>query len=192
MSTTPENSSAGTDAIPVAATTILNINMSNVSKLISTNYLMWNLQVHALLDGYGLAGHLDGSTAAPPATITTANTVSENPAFVRWTRQDRLIYSALLGAIVQSIQSKVSRTTTAAQIWEKLAATYARPSRGHIKQLKAQLKTYTKGTKTIDEYMQGVTTKLDQLAILGKPFDHKDQVELILEGLSDDYKQVID
>ena len=35
-------------------------------------------------------------------------------------------------------------------------------------------------------------SKLDQLAILGKPYDHEDQVEQLLDGLPDDYKMVID
>lgn len=86
----------------------------------------------------------------------------------------------------------VSHTTTSSQIWEKLAATYAKPSRGHIKQLKDQLKNNTKGNKSIDEYVQGVTTKLDQLAILGMPYDHEDQVEIILTGLPEEYKTVVD
>lgn len=86
----------------------------------------------------------------------------------------------------------VSRTTTAAQIWEKLAETYAKPSRGHIKQLSDQLRFFTKGTKTVDEYLQSVVTKLDQLTILGKPYDHEDQVEIILGGLPEEYKTVID
>lgn len=34
--------------------------------------------------------------------------------------------------------------------------------------------------------------RLDQLAILGKPLDSEDQIELILEGLPEDYKSVID
>lgn len=51
--------------------------MSQKSKLTDTNYLMWSLQVHALLDGYAVAGYLD-----------------EFPI-----RQDKLLYSALLGAI---------------------------------------------------------------------------------------------
>lgn len=40
---------------------VLHVNMTNVSCLTSTNYLMWSRQVHALLDGYELAGYLDGS-----------------------------------------------------------------------------------------------------------------------------------
>lgn len=181
-----------TDAITINSQTLHNINMSNVSKLVATNYLMWSLQVHALLDGYGLAGHLDGSSAAPSHTITTAGTISENPAFLVWKRQDRLIYSALISAISVSLQPLVSRTITAAQIWQKLSATYAMPSRGHIRQLKTQLKNWTKGGRVIDEYVQGFTTRFDQLAILGKPVDHEDQIELILGGLPEEYKPIID
>lgn len=76
----------------------------------------------------------------------------------------------------------MSRMTTASEIWENLASIYATPSRGHIKQLKNQLKYYTKRTKSIDEYLQGAITKLDQLAILEKPYDHEDQVEVLLGG----------
>lgn len=40
--------------------------------------------------------------------------------------------------------------------------------------------------------MQGVTTRVDQLAILGKPMDHEDQIADVLEGLPAEYKTVID
>lgn len=128
----------------------------------------------------------------PAATITTNNVVTPNPVFTKWTRQDRLIYSALLGAISTPLQPVVSRTTSASQILTKLASTYSKPSHGHIKQLKTQLKNYTKGSKTINDYLQGITTRLDQLAILGKPMDHEDAIELILEGLPEEYKMVVD
>lgn len=58
--------------------------------------------------------------------------------------------------------------------------------------IKSQITNYTKGSKTIGEYMQGLITRCDQLAVLGKPFDHEDQVEIILAGLSDDYKPIVD
>lgn len=191
-SSTPTAALPSTETINTNTTTLLNLNMSNVSKLTVTNYLMWSLQIHALVDGYALAAHLDGSTAAPPATITIAGTTSENPSVVLWKRQDRLIFSALLGVISTSLQPLVSRAATASEIWNTLASTYAKPSRGHIKQLKTQLKHWTKASKTIDEYLQGSTTRLDQLAIMGKPIDHEDQVELILEGLPEEYKSVVD
>nr|BAM42649.1 Polyprotein [Arabidopsis thaliana] len=180
------------EEIVLVNTNILNVNMSNVTKLTSTNYLMWSRQVHALFDGYELAGFLDGSTPMPPATIGTDAVPRVNPDYTRWRRQDKLIYSAILGAISMSVQPAVSRATTAAQIWETLRKIYANPSYGHVTQLRTQLKQWTKGAKTIDDYMQGFITRFDQLALLGKPMDHDEQVERVLENLPDDYKPVID
>ena len=34
-----------TEAVDVAATTVLNVNMANITKLSQSNYLMWSLQV---------------------------------------------------------------------------------------------------------------------------------------------------
>ena len=166
--------------------------MSNVTKLSPPNYLMWNLQIHSLLDGYALAGHLTGSTPKPSKTIMDGDTVVVNPQYNLWMRQDKLIYSALIGAITTELQLLVSRTTTVSQIWETLSSTYANPSRGHIKQLKTQIKEWKKESKTIDIYLQGLTTRMDQLANLGKAMEHKNQIDLILEGLPDDYKSVVD
>lgn len=183
---------AATDPIVPATPTLFNVNTSNIIKLDSTKYLVWSRQMHALLDGYELAGYLDGSVVSPSATIVTGTTVADNPEFKFWKRQDKLLYSALIGAILAPIQPLVSRASSSSEIWDKLANTFAQPSRGHIKQLKTQLQQWVKGNKSVDEYIQGVTTRMDQLAILGKPLDHEDQVEVILAGLPEEYKTVVD
>lgn len=41
-------------------------------------------------------------------------------------------------------------------------------------------------------YVQVLITRFDQLALIGKIIDHDDQVESIINGLSDDYKYVVD
>ncbi|XP_010451536.1 PREDICTED: uncharacterized protein LOC104733670 [Camelina sativa] len=181
-----------TDTIVTNNQTLLHVNMTNVTKLTQTNFLMWKLQVRALVDGHGLIGHLDGSCQIPPSTITTNDVVSENPAYVAWKRQDQLVYSALLGSISLTVQPLLSRTTMASEIWSTLADTFAKPSRGHVQQIKDQLKAWTKGNRTIDEYLQGLTTWFDTLASLGKPLEHDDQIEIILDGLPEDYRPVID
>lgn len=181
-----------TTVITIDAAQLLNVNMSNVTKLTASNFLMWSRQVQALLNGHGLSGYLDGTVVVPPPTIMTAEVVSVNPAFTAHQRQDQLIYSALLGAISVTVQPILATTTTSAEIWEKLSSTYAKPTRGHIQQLRQQIKQWKKGTKSIDEYLQGFTTRFDQLALLGKAFDLEDQIEFIVEGLPEDYKQVID
>ena len=109
-----------------------------------------------------------------------------------WKRQDRLIYNALLGAITTSLQPLTSTANTAAEIWTTLNMTYAKPSRAHIKQLRQHLKNWTKGSKSINEYFQGFTTRFNQLALIGKPLDQEDQIEHILDGLPKDYKTVAD
>ncbi|XP_010423817.1 PREDICTED: uncharacterized protein LOC104708863 [Camelina sativa] len=77
------------------ATSLLNINMSNVTKLTSTNYLVWKRQVYALCKGYDLAGYLDGSVAVPPTTLTTNDVSSANPAYKNWFDQLALLESPL-------------------------------------------------------------------------------------------------
>ncbi|KAG7596499.1 Retrotransposon Copia-like N-terminal [Arabidopsis suecica] len=171
------------------STSLLNVNMTNVTKLTSSNFLMWRRQVQALLNGYDLTGYIDGSIVVPPATITANGAVTVNPAFKHWQRQDQLIYSALLGAISISVQPILSRTTTSAEIWTKLMDTYAKPSWSHIQQLRQQIKQWKKDTKSIDEFFQGLVMRFDQLALLGKPMESEEQMEVIVEGLSDDYKQ---
>lgn len=172
--------------------TLLNVNMSNVTKLTGSNFLMWSRQVHSLLDGYNLAGFVDGSAEIPPPTLTVDDNIITNDAYVLWKRQDKLIYSGLLGAISPSVQSLLASTTTSADIWNTLSATYAKPSRGHILQLRQQLKQWTKGTKSIDEYFQGLTNRFDQLALLEKPLDLEDKIEFILGGLLDEYKTMVE
>lgn len=171
--------------------TILNVNMNKVTKLTSLNFYMWNRQVHSLLDGYDLAGYVDGSTIVLPPTVTEDGVVKANPTYVLWKRKDKLIYNTLLGVISPSVQYLPSTTTTSSEIWETLSSTYVKPSRGHIRQLKQQLRQWTKGAKTIHEYFQGLTSRFDQLALLGKPEDHEDKNEYVLQGLSDDYKTVV-
>lgn len=175
-----------------ASHTLLNVNMTNVTKLNATNFLMWSRQVHALLDGYDLAGYVDGSMVVPSSTVTENQTSVVNPDYLLWKRQDRLIYSALLGAISTSLQPLLSTATTAAEIWSTLKSTYAKPSRAHFKQLKHQLKNWKKEAKTIHDYFQGLTTRFDQIALLGKPLDHEDQIVFVLEGLPEEYRPIID
>lgn len=98
----------------------------------------------------------------------------------------------LIGAISLPVQSTFSRALTTNEIWKTHANIYAKPSWGHIQQLRIQLKQQTKDINTVDEYMQGLITKFDQLALLGKPLQHEKQVEHILLGLREDYKSVIE
>ena len=86
----------------------------------------------------------------------------------------------------------ITQSLTSQDIWDVLANTYARPSRGHIKQIRKQIKQANKGSYTISEYMQFIKTCVDELAALDKPMDVEDLTEKILDGLDNDYKPIID
>jgi len=134
------SSPANSETVIVDSVKLLYVNMTNVTKLTASNFLMWSRQVHALLNGYGLASYIDGTIEVPPPTTENDGVVTPNPAYAANQRQDQLIYSALLGAISVSVQPILATTSTSAQIWEKLSSTYAKPTRGHIQQLRQQIK----------------------------------------------------
>eukprot|EP00261_Vitis_vinifera_P026635 XP_010660150.1 PREDICTED: uncharacterized protein LOC104881477 [Vitis vinifera] len=103
--------------------------------------------------GYDLHHFIDGTHTPPPPIVTVTGVASPNLAYTTWKRQDRLIFSAFLGAISISLQPFIARTTTSLDV---------------------------------------IKTRADELAILGKPIDNENLIDRVLEGLSDEYKSVID
>lgn len=172
-------------------TPLISVNMSGITKLSSSNYLTWKLQVQALLEAHELHVFLDESQT-PVATIIVADETAPNPLFVAWKRQDRMLYSALMGTLTVNVQPVVARELTTHEIWQTLANTYGRSSRGHIKQLRQQLKHVTKGDQTVTDYMRNILTKADQLALLGAACDHEDLLDIITDGLGDDFRAIVE
>uniref|UniRef100_A0A2N9JAC3 Retrotransposon Copia-like N-terminal domain-containing protein n=1 Tax=Fagus sylvatica TaxID=28930 RepID=A0A2N9JAC3_FAGSY len=65
-------------------------NMSNLMsiKLDSMNYMLWKLQISAILDAYSMIEHLDGSTQQPRQFIITEDgDQTLNPAFLIWRKK---------------------------------------------------------------------------------------------------------
>ncbi|KAI3453805.1 hypothetical protein Pfo_010468 [Paulownia fortunei] len=171
---------------------LVTINTTNITKLTTTNYIIWSLQIRSLLEGYDLYGFLISSYPSPTPIVTANGNLAPNPAYTTWKRQDCLLFSALLGVVSLPIQPLFARTTTSQEeAWTTLANTYDKPSCGHIKQIKDQLKNCVKGSKTISEYMQFIKNQVDELALLGKPVDEEDLIDKILDGISKEYKGIV-
>ncbi|KAL6321050.1 hypothetical protein AAG906_012034 [Vitis piasezkii] len=60
-----------------------------------------------------------------------------------------------------------------------------------MKQVKNQIKNLTKGPQSVIEFLQLVKCRADELAILGAPMNEDDLTDKILDGLGDDYKELI-
>lgn len=117
--------------------------------------------------------------------------VTENLEFAFWKRQHRIFYSALIDAIYLPVQSVISSATIIRKVWNMLAVTFGTLSRVHIGQLKYEIRTCTKETKTINEYVCIIKYKTNELVLLGKPIDPEDLLEII-DGLGEEYKAEID
>lgn len=178
------------DAQPTAPLII--VSLTNILKLTTSNYMSWKLQVEATLIRYGLYKFLDGSCVAPPATITKGTESVPNPALTTWVRQDKLLFGSLVGTLDPTVVPFVSRSESSKQLWETLANTFAKQSRGREKLLKVELKNITKGPLSISEYMNAIKVCTDQLALLDCPLKPEDIIDRILEGLGSDYQSVID
>ena len=102
------------------------------------------------------------------------------------------MFGALVGTLSPTLVPLITQSKSSHKAWQILANTYACPSCGHIMQLKDKLKNITKGNQSIIEYMQSIKTQADELAALGKPLDHEDLIEKVLDGLDENYQFIID
>ena len=84
----------------------------------------------------------------------------------------------------------IAQAQTSKEAWTILANTYAKPSRGRIKQVKSQFRQLTKGSLDVSEFLQTIKARADELAILGAPVDIEDLSERILEGLGSEYTEL--
>lgn len=187
------NSPIHTQTLNTNQTHLITINVSAQAplKLTSSNYISWKLQFETLFIGYDLLGYIDGSKACPAKTITQNQISVSNPAYQIWIRQDKLILNAIIGSLSPEIIPFVATAKTSQEAWSTLANTYAKPSRGRIKQIKNKLKTPSKGTMSITEFIHSIKAHADELAILGAPMDEEDLTDKILDGLGDEYKELV-
>ncbi len=85
-------------------------NMSNLMsiKLDSMNYMLWKLQISAILDAYSMIEHLDGSTQQPRQFIINEDgDQTLNPAFLIWRKKDKALLTLLLSTLSSPILEMV-------------------------------------------------------------------------------------
>jgi hypothetical protein len=160
-------------------------------KLTSSNYASWKIQFETLFIGYDLLGYIDGSKPCPSLTLITDDIIVPNLAYSLWVRQDQLLLNAIVGSLSPPFIFFVVRTISSHDAWHVLATTYAKPSRGRIRQVKNQLKNLTKGSMSITDFVYFIKAKYDELAVLGAPMDTDDLTKQILDGLDEDYTELV-
>jgi hypothetical protein len=140
---------------------------------------------------YDLLRYIHGSKPCPPKTLTTNNIITPNVVYNIWVRQDQLILNALIGSLSPPIISFIARAKTSREAWTILANAYVKPSYRCIKQTKNLIKNITKGTLIVTDFLYSIKACADELAILGVPMDEEDLTEKILDGLDDEYNELV-
>ncbi|CAA0838968.1 Unknown protein [Striga hermonthica] len=163
------------------ASTVIALHSHNCVKLTNINYPAWRVQINALLVGYDLIGFVNGTKPCP---ATTADT------YTAWCRQDQLILHAIISSVDPQVITILSNVKTSKQAWGTLQKLFAGKSRARIMHLKERLSRFSKGSKTMMQYLHDIKSMEDELALINAPLDDVDLVIHVLNGLGSDYREI--
>ncbi|VFQ96979.1 unnamed protein product [Cuscuta campestris] len=174
-----------------------NLQSLTLVKLDDTNYPSWSATVRANLLAHRLLSYVDGSEPSPPALIldekaTAPNkdappVMKPNPAYESWLIVDAQIRACLLAIVSPTVQTHIHALPTSAAIWNHLEQRYNSLSRTHIFQLKERLHSVTKGTDSMQTYLDTVLTIVSSLKLAHEDISEQDIILCVLRGLPADY-----
>ena len=109
------------------------------TKLDNTNYMIWKLQITAVLDAYSILDHLDGSIPKPDQFLTTETGIQAvNPEFLVWSKKDKvlltLLYSTCSSVVLSMMVGKSSQ-----EVWNTLEERFTSTARSNVLNLKLEL-----------------------------------------------------
>lgn len=147
--------------------------------------------------GQDLFGYLDGTISPPPKTISVSQHESSvifvipNLAYSHWVRQDNLILSTLMSSLTEGVLARVVNHTTSSTFWHALDETFSSRSCAKIVQIRTQLTTTTKGSKSTTEYFLFIKKLIDELVVARQPLSCEDVITYVLVGLGHEYDSFV-
>uniref|UniRef100_A0A2N9IBB1 Integrase catalytic domain-containing protein n=1 Tax=Fagus sylvatica TaxID=28930 RepID=A0A2N9IBB1_FAGSY len=165
--------------------------MSNLmsTKLDSTNYMIWKLQITAVLDAYSMLDHLDGSVPKPSQFLTTETGIqSVNPDFLIWNKKDKALLTLLYSTCSSFVLVMVVGKSSSQEVWNTLEERFTSTARSNVLNLKLELQSIKKaGNETVSSYLQRIKTVRDKLSAVGVHSDHEELTHVILKGLPKEF-----
>ncbi|KAK3020284.1 hypothetical protein RJ639_045833 [Escallonia herrerae] len=156
----------------------------------SHNSTTWKAQVSMLMHGHNLFGHLDGTLATSPTTLTENNQSTPNPAYQIWFRQDQLVQNAILASVEPTLASTVAIAPSAHKAWTSLHTAFTNKSQTRIISLQDQLARITKDSRPVTDYLRDIRSIADELATAGAAITNVQLIVRILQGLGPEYKAI--
>jgi histone deacetylase 1/2 len=161
-------------------------------KLDDSNYLQWKQQVEGVLRGTKLVKHVV-SPQIPPVFLNDAarETGSENPAYTEWEEQDSLLCTWILSTISSSLLSRFANLRHSWQVWDEFHSYCHTQMCTRSRQLRSELRTITKGSRSISELIARIRTISESLMSIGDPMSHRDLIEVVFEALPEDFNPIV-
>jgi len=131
---------------------------------------------------------LESSSA--PLSFLSYGKENPNPLFLLHKQQDNLLVAWLLASMLNSLLTKMVVLRSAYQIWDKLNVYFASNTRARVRKLKTQLKT-PKQDRSINAYLLDIKRVIDSLAAVDSNVSTEDHLEVILDGLPEEYDSFI-
>nr|KYP42490.1 hypothetical protein KK1_036125 [Cajanus cajan] len=161
-------------------------------KLDEKNFMTWQQQVTTVIRAHDLERFVV-NLKIPMKFITSedrdANNV--NPEYTTWDHKDSFLFSWLLTTLSDSIQAQVVFFHHSYQVWDMVFQHFHSLTKIKATQLRLELRTIKKGSRTCSEYLLRISTIVEILASIGSVVSPREHAECILGGLPSDYDSLI-
>jgi hypothetical protein len=159
------------------------------TKLDSTNYMIWKLQITAVLDAYSMLDHLDGSIPKPDQFLTIETGIQAvNPEFLVWSKKDKALLTLLYSTCSSAVLAMVVGKSSSQEVWNTLEERFTSTARSSVLNLKLELQSIKKtGNESVSSYLQRIKTVRDKLSAVGVHSDQEELTHVILKGLPKEY-----
>jgi hypothetical protein len=159
------------------------------TKLDSLNYMIWKLQITAVLDAYSMLDHLDGSIPKPNQFLTTKTGIQAvNLDFLLWNKKDKAVLSLLYFTCSSFVLAMVVGKSSSQEVWNTLEERFTSIARSNVLNFKLKLQSIKKaGNEFVSSYLQRIKTMRDKLSAVGVHSDHEELIHVILKGLPKEY-----
>nr|KYP34399.1 hypothetical protein KK1_044644 [Cajanus cajan] len=114
-----------------------------------------------------------------------------NPEYTAWDRKDSLLFSWLLTTLFESIQARIVFCRHSYQIWDLVFQHFQSLTKIKATQLRLELRTMKKGTRSCSDYLLRISTIIETLALIGSPVSTRKHAVCILGGLPPEYDSLI-
>ncbi|CAJ2678668.1 unnamed protein product [Trifolium pratense] len=102
-----------------------------------------------------------------------------------------MLFTWLLSTLAESVLPRTIGCRYAFQVWEQIHKYFNAHLKAKVRQLRSELKTIKKGTKTITEFGLRVRAIADTLLSVGDSVTEQDQIDSILDGLPEEYNPFV-